>query len=844
MANYNVGNIEVGVISSTSEVASDIDKLIKTINKIERLDKAIQDSFVSINKLSNGLFKLQRINLDNLTGKFDKISSATQILNEKLSSIKNPNFEDTANALNKLGNAFRQFDKMKNFDFRNMYNSFNSINRIITPFLQKLKDSEASLVAMDNVLKSLKTKTITKANEELDKVNNQTKKIKNNSDKAKKNFNQMFSIGKIYFFMNYFKRVGVAFANILNASIDFEETLNKFQVSFGEFSNQAESFATRLAYAFNLSRESLFNYMSTFNSMLKSSSEITTTQAYNISKTLTQLALDYSSLFNVTVETAMTSFQSVLSGQIRTIRSVSGIDVSENTIFQYYQELGGTKSMRQLSQLQKKLLKIYALEKQMDSLGAIGDLEKTVNSISNVTKQLKETIQELFVYIGNIAQKLFKPLLTNILGVTLALKDMSKALASSIGALTTEYENDSANKLFGSIEEGAEDATDSVNELLGTLSFDKFEALTKSTTQTDDLEKIINAIALYETNFANVKSRAREIADEILKWLGYLPQVNDETGEIEYKLKDGYTRLDAILDVLKIIVSLGIYTLMAKAGNALTSLIGQIITTDKSLKSLSSTIGNLSKLGIITSLFILIKGLEDGDKALIAIGTSLLTVFSVIKMIHAFNNVEKLKGLIEQLKSVNKTLSKTKQTFIGVGLGLALVGAGVVIFTQMDKWSAKTKILVGVLGTLTASLVAAATAYLALRSAMSWGTAVPIIVGATVAGAATIWSLVKGIKQYKDGGIVEQGQMFIANEAGAELVGSFDGKTGVANNQMIVNAIEEASYRGFMRAMAQNENQTNVNLNVQGVDSSAVARALFNPLIEEARRNGYNVSKS
>lgn len=764
MSNYNVGNIEVGVISSSSVVASDIDKLIKTINKIEKLDKAIQDSFISINKLGNGLVKIQKINLSHLTTQFDKISSATQVLNEKLSNIKNPNFADTASALNKLGNAFRQFDKLKNFDFRNMYNSFNSINRIITPFLQKLKESEASLVAMDNILRSLKTSTITKASKELNKVNNQTKNIEKTSFKAKKNFNQMFSIGKIYFFMNYFKRVAVGFANILNASIDFEETLNKFQVSFGEFSNQAESFATRLAYAFNLSRESLFNYMSTFNSMLKSLGGITTTQAYNISKTLTQLALDYSSLFNVTVENAMTSFQSVLSGQIRTIRSVSGIDVSENTIFQYYQELGGTKSMRQLSQLEKRLLRIYAVEKQMDSLGAIGDLEKTVNSISNVIKQLKETTQELFVYIGNIAQKFFKPLLTNILGVTLALKDMSKALSSSLGALTTEYENDSANKLFGSIEEGADNANDSVNELLGTLSFDKFEALTKSTTQTDDLEKITNALALYETNFANIKSRAREIANEILKWLGYVPQVNDETGEIEYKLKEGYTNLRAILVVLESIVALGVYTLVSKLIVVLGTLAYNLIFVNGGLKSIMLSISTISKLGIIAGITMIIEGLRSGNEVLAMVGTTLLSVFSAIKMIEAFNSVAKIKKIISRIIGLNLLIGKTASALLGVSMGLALVGAGVYIFTQMDKWSAKTKILVGVLGTLTASLMVAATAYLALRSAMSWGAAVPIIVGATVAGAATIWSLIKGIKQYKDGGIVEQGQMFIANE--------------------------------------------------------------------------------
>ena len=50
--------------------------------------------------------------------------------------------------------------------------------------------------------------------------------------------------------------------------------------------------------------------------MLKSLGGLDVEQSFNISKTLTQLALDYSSLFNVTVDSAMKSFQSVLSGQI------------------------------------------------------------------------------------------------------------------------------------------------------------------------------------------------------------------------------------------------------------------------------------------------------------------------------------------------------------------------------------------------------------------------------------------------------------------------------------------------------------------------------------------------
>lgn len=503
--------------------------------------------------------------------------------------------------------------------------------------------------------------------------------------------------------------------------------------------------------------------------------------------------------------------------------------------------------MRQLSQLEKRLLRIYAVEKQMDSLGAIGDLEKTVNSISNVTKQLKETTQELFVYVGNILQKVFKPLLTNILGVTLALKDMSKSLANSLGAITKEYENNSANKLFGSIEEGAEDATESVNGLLGLLSFDKFEALSKSNEQTDDLEKIVSALALYETNFANIKSRAREIADSILEWLGYLPQVNQETGDIDYKLKDGLTNLRLILVALESLIALGIYTSVSKLIVSLKTMIINLIAVDKSLNKIRTTLSTISRLGVIVGITMIFEGLRSGNKVLIAIGASLTIIFGIIKSFPIATTI--IKKISASLIGLNLLCSKLLTKVISIGIASAGIVSGTIIgfLAFTDKINAKTKMLIGTFGTLIGILMTLAGAYIAVQSAKAGVFApgmIATIVGGISLGIGSMMALVKGIKQYKDGGIVEQGQMFIANEAGAELVGSFDGKTGVANNQMIVSAIEEASYRGFMRAMAQNENQTNINLNVQGVDSSAVARALFNPLIEEARRNGYNVSKS
>jgi hypothetical protein len=58
------------------------------------------------------------------------------------------------------------------------------------------------------------------------------------------------------------------------------------------------------------------------------------------------------------------------------------------------------------------------------------------------------------------------------------------------------------------------------------------------------------------------------------------------------------------------------------------------------------------------------------------------------------------------------------------------------------------------------------------------------------------------IPRLASGGIVNEGQMFIAREAGPELVGSIGNKTAVANNDQIITGIESGVYRAMMAANA------------------------------------------
>lgn len=60
---------------------------------------------------------------------------------------------------------------------------------------------------------------------------------------------------------------------------------------------------------------------------------------------------------------------------------------------------------------------------------------------------------------------------------------------------------------------------------------------------------------------------------------------------------------------------------------------------------------------------------------------------------------------------------------------------------------------------------------------------------------------------YANGGFVDSGQLFVARESGAELVGTMSGRTAVANNDQIVEGI----YRGVLQAMNDsNSSGTNV----------------------------------
>ena len=57
---------------------------------------------------------------------------------------------------------------------------------------------------------------------------------------------------------------------------------------------------------------------------------------------------------------------------------------------------------------------------------------------------------------------------------------------------------------------------------------------------------------------------------------------------------------------------------------------------------------------------------------------------------------------------------------------------------------------------------------------------------------------------YASGGFPSMGQMFIAREAGPELVGTIGSRSAVVNNDQIVESVSAGVYRAVKAAMGQN----------------------------------------
>ena len=621
------------------------------------------------------------------------------------------------------------------------------------------------------------------------------------------------------------RRLGRVVADIAQAGADYTETLNLWETAMGTNVNLATEFVNKMNEAYGISEKTLMNAQATFKNMLGGLGNISDQMAYALSEGITQMAVDYASLYNQTFEQAFVKFQSALAGQVRPIRSVSGFDITENTIFQLYQQLGGTKTMRQLNRTEKQLLSILAIFQQMTATGAVGDLNKTMESFANQSRVMAESWQQVLSYSGVLLTHMIEQsgLLTYVNATLIFIGDTLKAVAETTGAIKHFADP------FQAVTDGALTADEAVEQLNGKLlDFDKFRALNESN-DTNALgldEKLLQAFANFDSILASADMEARKLAESFKEMSGLFGA-------------DGVLNIEKWNDLVNVIKDFGKVLIILSTGVAISNLIANF----KKLSVAGLEFKNVLLYGAIFAIWKAIEMFKDGDYW----GGIFATTIGVV-LVGAFIllNKQGISGAITGLGKFASQILITNTLALGsagggifalsmafVGLGSAILGAFAIItnWSDMNTWQK----IIGIVGVATTAILGLAIAFGAFHSAWSLGLASAGI----VAGIAMIVSSIATIKKeaetpvnfFANGGLPDKGTMFVAGEAGAEIVyNTPSGQSGVAN----IKQIEQAMYNALTRASNTNGGTTVVEIDGQRV---------FTVVKEKAKSNGYAFSK-
>lgn len=271
--------------------------------------------------------------------------------------------------------------------------------------------------------------------------------------------------------------------------------------------------------------------LASITNSLGQTGEVTTA----ISKSMTMLAGDISSLFNVDFSTVATNLQSGLIGQSRALYKY-GIDITNATLQTYAYKYGIEKAVSEMSQAEKQQLRLLAILDQ--SKVSWGDLANTINSPSNMIRQFTNNVKEAGMVLGQLFIPVLQKVLPVINGVVIAIKRLLVSVANLLGI---KIDFSSFGQGVSGYNEDLEDTADALDKVgtsaknaqSGIRAFDKLKVISTPKSSgsgsgaggagIDLTKEIMDATAEYEKvwqeAFDKMQNTAMGWADKIEKLL-------------------------------------------------------------------------------------------------------------------------------------------------------------------------------------------------------------------------------------------------------------------------------------------------------------------------------------
>lgn len=304
---------------------------------------------------------------------------------------------------------------------------------------------------LSNALGKLKSKTVTVGIKE---VGTSSKSAAAGVNKLTSSFlNQAVRITAL---IAVYRKLADVISSGISNSMAYVENLNLFNVSLGEYADNANKYANTVREAMGIDPSNWIRTQGVFNTLIKGFG-VAGDQAAYMSQNLTQLTYDVASFYNLSVSDAEKKIQSAVAGELEPVRRL-GYDLSQNALTaiaqnpKYYgkttyainQETGAIEAnstavdnntkrtianFNQLTQGEKVQLRYIALMTQVTQ--AQGDMARTLNDPANQMRIFKEQTSQTARALGNI----FIPALNKVLPYVTAFCQVLETAFNDLAAL-------------------------------------------------------------------------------------------------------------------------------------------------------------------------------------------------------------------------------------------------------------------------------------------------------------------------------------------------------------------------------------------------------------------------
>ena len=219
--------------------------------------------------------------------------------------------------------------------------------------------------------------------------------------------------------------------NAINYSSDLAEAQNTVEQGFGSLSYMADDFASNSVQAFGMSALSAKKMSGQFAAMGRSLG-VVPERAAEMSLSLTGLAGDLASFWNVSHDVAQTALESVFTGETESLKKFAVVMTQAN-LQQFAYSKGINKSVSAMTQAEQAQLRYaYVMEA---TAAAHGDFSRTSNEWAGQTRILAGQFQNLAGIIGGGLKAAFLPVITVINALVAKIISLANLISSFIGKL-------------------------------------------------------------------------------------------------------------------------------------------------------------------------------------------------------------------------------------------------------------------------------------------------------------------------------------------------------------------------------------------------------------------------